>query len=192
MFNCNCHSFISSPQFRIITTEKGASSITIAFCFPSTAMVATAPWQMCYLPLLTHLGQCWYLHWSYLLTLSQQSGVISRDGKKLIINYLFLVFWISGQDSCSLTGAWAWGQRGQSKADLWPARWRAQDSLLSLFSASLLSFFISVVGIGPSYRPELTDPYTFPAACPRLTLHSLGATFTMFSRYKSRRLKQLW
>lgn len=35
---------------------------------------------MCYLPLLTHLGHCWYMYWLYLLWLSQQRVTISRDG----------------------------------------------------------------------------------------------------------------
>lgn len=35
---------------------------------------------MRYLPLLTHLGHCWYMYWLYLLWLSQQRVTISRDG----------------------------------------------------------------------------------------------------------------
>lgn len=67
------HNLISSPTGPN-NNEKNLSIIyynSPLFC--SYSPVATAaPWKMCYLPLLTHLGHCWYMYWLYLLRLSQQ------------------------------------------------------------------------------------------------------------------------
>lgn len=153
---------------------------------------------MCYLPLLTHLGHCWYMYWLYLLWLSQQR-VCDKQGWNrpikaahtvsyllgneylrwipvLILveirsggNYLCCVvffrvtmgvatdknirkhilnFQILGQNlgllwETEVKAGRSVGQRAERpvQADLRPARWRAQDALLSLFTASVLSSF---------------------------------------------------
>lgn len=100
-------------------------------------------------------------------------------------------FLILGQNSCKLTGAWFRGQRGQYKLiyDQQGGGHRTACSRCSQLPCCPSLFLL--LGPVPSHRPELTDPYTFPATRPHPTFHSLGATFTMFSRYKSHRLKQL-
>lgn len=72
------------------------------------------------------------------------------------------------------------GQRAEQhvQSDLWSARWRAQDRMLSLSTASSLSsFFIYLfflVGMIPSHWPKLTDayarmaPFTSLPVCARL------------------------
>lgn len=76
------HNLISSPQLLTITRKKNLSKIYYnSPLFSSHSPVAAgAPWKMCYLTLLTHLGHSWYMYWFYLLWLSQQSVTISRDG----------------------------------------------------------------------------------------------------------------
>lgn len=59
-------------------TRKTWASITIALCFHY--ILLSAFWKMCYLSLLTHFDHCWNMYWLYLLRLSQQREVISRDG----------------------------------------------------------------------------------------------------------------
>lgn len=100
-------------------------------------------------------------------------------------------FVILGQNSCKMTGAWVRGQRGQYKLiyDQQGGGHRTACSRCSRLPCCTALFLL--LGPVPSHRPELTDPYTFPAARPHPTFHSLGATFTMFSRYKSRWLKRL-
>lgn len=100
----------------------------------------------------------------------------------------FLIF---SQNRCKLTGAWGRGQRGQYKLiyDQQGGGHRTACSRCSRLPCCPPLFLL--LGSVPSHRPEVTDLYTFPAVRPRPTFHSLGATFTMFSRYKSRWLKQL-
>ncbi len=74
------HNLISSPQLETITKKNLGKIYYNSPLFSLNSHVASAaPWKMCYLPLLTHLGHCWYMYWLYLLWLSQQRLTISRD-----------------------------------------------------------------------------------------------------------------
>lgn len=90
------------------------------------------------------------------------------------------------------------GQRAERpvQADLRPARWRAQDALLSLFTASVLSsFFFLLLGrfhpTGRNWQIHTLSQLLSASSHPPIpTL--LRATFTMFSHYKSLWLKWVW
>lgn len=100
-------------------------------------------------------------------------------------------FVILGQNSCKMTGAWVREHRSQYKLIYDQQGGGHRTACFCCFRLPCCPALFLLVGPVPSHRPELTDPYTFPAARPHPTFHSPGATFTMFSRYKSRRLKRL-